>query len=208
LITFDFIQDPSRDELLILEKLELAYEQVISSLLDKSVIPYYPNLYPVPFMIAKRYRVGFYLTEVLFYSLTYPDAKDFHKFAIYINRGLIKNFPNLLLGVIGHEIAHVIASGGRVELTKEDLALIRKDRLSYIKAKEKSAENIYPKFREPLQSKIKEWNIQSAQKDIQDSVVKDAELVNQERFDKLIFRDKLEDYKQFINFNLNKINES
>lgn len=208
MISFDFIQNLSRDELLNLQKLELAYEQVINSLLDKSVIPYYPNLYPVPFMIAKRYRVRFYLTEVLFYSLTYPDAKDFDKFAIYINKGLIKNFPNLLLGVIGHEIAHVIASGGRVELKKEDLALIRKDRLSYIKAKEKSAENVYPKFTEPLQSKIKEWNIQSAQKDIQDSVLKDAKLVNQEGFDKLIFGDKLEDYKQFIKFNLTKINES
>jgi hypothetical protein len=208
LITSDFLQDlGGRYELLILQKLELAYKQVVSSLSDKSVIPYYPNLYPVPFMIAKRYRVRFYLTEVLFYSLTYPDAKDFHKFAIYINIGLIKKFPNFLRGVIGHEIAHVIASGGKVELTKEDLALIRKDRLSYIKAKEKSAESIYPKFTESLQSKIKEWNIQSTRKDIQDSVAKGAQLVNQERFDKLIFGDKLEDYKQFISFNLTKIYE-
>lgn len=190
----------------ILQKVELAYEQVISSLTDKPILPYYPNLYPVPFMIVKKYRVGFYLTKVLFYSLIYPDAKDFYKFAIYINMSLIEYFPNYLHGVIGHEIAHVIASKGRVEMTKDDLALLLKDRLSYIKAKEKSAENVYTHFAEPIQSKIKEWNVQSVRQDIEDSITKDTQLVNQECFDKLVFGDKLEDYKQFIKFNLNKVN--
>jgi Zn-dependent protease with chaperone function len=138
LIISDFIQNLGKYEPIV-QKLEAAYQQVITSLPDKSVIPYYPNLYPVPFMIIKRYRVRLYLTQVLFYSLAYPDVDDFHKFAIYIYEGLIENFPSLLPGVIGHEIAHVIASKGRVELTKEDLALILKDRLGYINAKEKKA---------------------------------------------------------------------
>jgi Zn-dependent protease with chaperone function len=65
----------------------------------------------------------------LFYALTYPDVKDFDKFAIYFYEGLTQKVPDLLSGVIGHEISHVIASKGRVQLTKEDLALILKDRL-------------------------------------------------------------------------------
>jgi hypothetical protein len=30
-----------------IQKLQSAYEQVINSLIDKSIIPYYPNIYPV-----------------------------------------------------------------------------------------------------------------------------------------------------------------
>jgi hypothetical protein len=95
----------------------------------------------------------------LFYAITYPDVKDFNKFAIYIYERLIEKSQNLLPGLICHEIAHVIASKGRVELTKEDLALILKDRLSYINAKEKSAEDVYYCFTTEIQSKIKEWDI-------------------------------------------------
>jgi hypothetical protein len=207
LIVSDFIQSIGICEP-ILQKLEFAYEQVINSLIDKSVIPYHPNLYPIPFMIVKRYRIGFYPTRVLFYALTYPDVKDFHKFGIYIYKGLIEKFPNLLPGAIGHEIAHVIASKGSVELTKEDLALILKDRLGYINAKEKCAQDVYCCFSKEIQSKIKEWNIQSTRQEREDSITKDAQLVNQDCFDKLIFGHKLEDYKQFVRFNLNKISES
>jgi|GEM_PF-2517042 hypothetical protein len=53
---------------------------------------------------------------------------------------------------------------------------------------------------------IKELNVQSARRDIEGSVVKDTQLVNQESFDKLRFSNKLEDYKQFIKFSLNKVN--
>ena len=48
-----------------LQKLQPAYEQVIDSIIDKSVVPYYPNIYPIPFMIIKRHRVRFYVTHVL-----------------------------------------------------------------------------------------------------------------------------------------------
>jgi hypothetical protein len=190
-----------------LQKLQSAYEQVIGSIIDKSVVPYYPNIYPIPFMIIKRYRVRFYVTSVLFYGLTYPDAKDFNKFAIYIYKGLVENFPELLPGLIGHEVSHVIASKGKVELTKEDLVLITKDRLGYINAKEKSAEEVYNCFAKEIRSKIKEWDMRGKQEEIEKSITKYTLLVNQECFDKLVFGDRLEDYKQFVKFNLNKISE-
>jgi len=209
LIAFNFIErigSIGRSEAL-LQKLQSAYEQVMNSLMDKSVIPYYPSLYPIPFMIIKKYRVRYYSTRVLFYALTYPDVKDFNKFAMYIYIGLIERFPNLLLGMIAHEVAHLIASKGGVELTKDDLALILKDRLGYLNAKEKSAEDAYYCFTKEMQSKIKEWNIYSRRQEIEDSITKDAQLVNQECFDELVFGDRLEEYKQFVKFNLHKIGE-
>jgi hypothetical protein len=140
----------------------------------------------------------------LFYALTYPDVKDFTKFAIYIYESLMDKFPNLS-GLIGHEVAHVIASKGRVGLTKDDLALSLKDRLAYINAKEKSAEDVYYCFTKEIQSKIKEWDMYSRKQEIEDYITKDAELIDQESFDKRVFGDRLEDYKQFVKFNLNKI---
>jgi hypothetical protein len=53
---------------------------------------------------------------------------------------------------------------------------------------------------------IRELKVQSARREIEDSVVKDTQLVNQESFEKLIFSNKLEDYKQFVKFSLNKVN--
>ena len=191
-----------------MQNLQSAYDQVINSLIDKSLISYHPDIYAVPFMIIKRYRVRFYTTRVLFYALTYPDVKDFNKFAIYIYEGLIEKFPNLLYGLIGHEIAHLIASKGKVEFRKDDLDLSLKDPLAYINAKEKSAEDMYYCFTKEIQSKIKEWDMYSRKQEIEDYITKDAELVDQESFDKRVFGNRLEEYKQFVKFNLNKIGMS
>jgi hypothetical protein len=205
LFVSDFIQSGRCES--VLQRLQSAYEQVIDSLIDKSVVPYHPSFYPIPFMIIKRYRVRFYSTRVLYYAFTYPDVKDFNKFAIYVYEDLIGKFPNLLPGVIGHEFSHIIASKGTVEITKEDLALILKDRLAYINAKEKLAESRYCCFAREIQSKIKEWDICSRLQEIEDSITKDAQLVTQEYFDKLVFGNRLEDYKQFVKFNLHRIGE-
>jgi hypothetical protein len=98
----------------------------------------------------------------------------------------VENLPELLPGLIGHEISHVIASKGKVELTKEDLALITIDRLSYINAKEKSAEDVNNCFTKEIQSKIKEWDMCTKREETENSMTKCAQLVNQECFDKLV----------------------
>jgi hypothetical protein len=41
----------------------------------------------------------------------------------------------------------------------------------------------------------------SRKQEIEDFITKNAQLVNQECFDKLLFGDRLEDYKQFVKFN-------
>jgi hypothetical protein len=41
----------------------------------------------------------------------------------------------------------------------------------------------------------------------EDFITKDAQLVNQECFDKDVFGDRLEEYKQFVKSNLDKIDE-
>ena len=58
-----------------------------------------------------------------------------------------------------------------------------------------------------MQSKIKEWDMYSRRQEIEDSITKGAQLVNQECFDELVFGDRLEEYKQFVKFNLHKIGE-
>jgi len=60
-------------------------------------------------------------------------------------------------------------------------------------------------FTKEIQSKIKEWDTYSRRQEIEDSITKDAELADQEYFDKQIFGNRLEEYKQFVKFNLNKI---
>jgi hypothetical protein len=73
---------------------------------------------------------------------------------------------------------------------------------------QKSAENMYCCFTKEMQSKIKQCDTYSRRQEIEDSITSDAQLVNQDCFDKLIFGDRLEDFKQFVRFNLNKIGES
>jgi hypothetical protein len=55
---------------------------VIGSLNEK-VLPYMPNIYPVPFMIAKTYTVHAKMVRVLFYSIVYPDKSNFEMLIIY-----------------------------------------------------------------------------------------------------------------------------
>jgi hypothetical protein len=64
---------------------------------------------------------------------------------------------------------------------------------------------MYYCFTKEIQCKIKEWDTYSRREEIKDSITKDAEFVDQEHFDKRIFGNRLEEYKQFVKFNLNKI---
>jgi hypothetical protein len=61
-----------------------SYQDVIDSLTDKSILPYDPIIYPIPFMLSRRCRTGGGLARALFYSLSYPDASEFTKFSIYV----------------------------------------------------------------------------------------------------------------------------
>jgi hypothetical protein len=60
---------------------------------------------------------------------------------------------------------------------------------------------MYYCFTKEIQSKIKQWDTYSRRPEIEDSITKDAELVDHKR----IFGNRLEEYKQFVKFNLNKI---
>ena len=107
MISPDYI---SEDRLVYFVKMQktikLAYNQVTESLSEK-VLPYNPNIYPVPFMIAKTYTVHARVVRVLFYSIVYPDKDNFEGFAIYPTLALIERLADYLVGAIGHEIAHI-----------------------------------------------------------------------------------------------------
>lgn len=114
-----------QDKLVPFEKIkksiELAYNRVIESLSDASFLPYKPNIYPIPIMIARTSTIHARLVRVLFYSVAYPDKNNFERFAIYPTLTLIERLPSYLTGVIGHEIAHIIALEGKVSISKSDL---------------------------------------------------------------------------------------
>jgi hypothetical protein len=80
-----------------------------------------PNIYPVPFMVARSYTVRARMVRVLFYSIVYPHKSNFEKLAIYPTLTLIERLPGCLVGAIGHEIAHIIALEGKVSISKSDL---------------------------------------------------------------------------------------
>ncbi len=184
--------------------LEESYGQVLSSLQDRSALPYIPNLYPVAFMMFKIYKVKAGLTRLLFYSLTYPDIKDFDRFGIYITLSVIEKFPQFLSGLLGHEIAHMISTRGQVELSKSRIYRLLKDRMGYLQEQEKSGQNAYSYFNEDMQSKIRQWNESSSKEEVEAAVVKGARLVSQQDFDRLVFGERLADYHDFIRSKLRK----
>jgi hypothetical protein len=182
----------------IMETIELAYKRVIESLGEKSAIPYVPNIYPVPFMITKTYAVHARVVKVLFYSIAYPDKSNFENFAIYPTLSLIERLPDCLIGAIGHEIAHMIALEGKVSISRPDLNLVLKNRQENAESKEKRAHAAYKYFSEPVLSEIIRWDRVSMQKDIGEIVSNGIQLINQQSFDRMVFKEKLEEYHDFI----------
>lgn len=182
----------------IKKTIELAYERVFQSLNEKSALPYVPDIYPVPFMITKTYTVHARVVKVLFYSIAYPDKNNFERFAMYPTLTLIERLPDSLIGVIGHEIAHIISLKGRVSITKSDLNLALRNRQQSARSKEEKAKAVYKYFGEPVLSEIIRWDRISMQNEIEQIVSKDVQLVGQQSFDKMIFKEKLEEYHDFI----------
>lgn len=149
------------------------------SLSKKSLLPYIPNIYPVPIMIARISTIHARKVRVLFYSLVYPDKNNFERFAIYPTLALIERLPNHLAGAIGLEIAHIIALEGKVSISKSDLYSVLANREDNIKLKEKKAGMIYRYFNEPIRSEINRWDRTRMRKDIENIVSNDVQLVSQ-----------------------------
>ncbi len=197
-----------KDQLVRFEKikgsLELAYNRVIESLNDSSSLPYIPNIYPIPIMITRISTIHARMIKVLFYSVAYPDKNNYERFAIYPTLTLIERLPNYLMGVIGHEIAHIIALEGKVSVSKSDLYSILRNRKENAKFKEKKAEMVYKYFDEPISSEIARWNRISMRKDIEEIVSNGVQQVNQQAFDRVIFKEEIEKFHNFIRSKLNE----
>jgi hypothetical protein len=80
------------------------------------MLPYHPIIYPIPFMLSIKYKTGREVTRDLFYSLSYPSVPEVRKFSIYILLSVCEKFPDHLVGLNGHDIAHVIAAKGEVKI--------------------------------------------------------------------------------------------
>jgi hypothetical protein len=204
IISSDYV---SNDRLVHFEKIkktiELAYNQVIESL-NEQVLPYMPNVYPIPFMIAKTYTVHAKMVRVLFYSIVYPDKSNFDILAIYPTLTVIERLPQYLTGMIGHEVAHIIALEGKVSISKSDLYSILRDREESAKSKEKKAKAVYKFFNESLLSEITRWDQISMQKETEEIVAKDVQLISQQKFDRIVFQEKRNHFYDFIKSKLNE----
>jgi hypothetical protein len=202
----------SKDQLVRFQKikgsLELAYNRVIEWLSDSSSLPYIPNIYPIPIMITRISTIHARMIKVLFYSVAYPDKNNFERFAIYPTLTLIERLPNYLMGVIGHEIAHIIALEGKVSVSKSDLYSILRNREENAKFKEKKAEMVYKYFDEPISSEIARWNRISMRKDIEEIVSNGVQQVNQQALDRVIFKEEIEKFHNFIRSKLNESEHS
>lgn len=182
-----------------------SYQRVIDSLSDKSMLPYDPIIYPIPFMMSRKFKIGKELARALFYSLSYPDVSDFTKFSIYVVVSVFEKFPDHLIGLIGHEIAHIIAAKGEVKLSEDDLSRLLRSWPEFIEYKERMASRVYLYFREPTRSMIEEWNQIALRLETERAVAQGMQLVDKEQFDGLIFGERIADFKSFIEVNLDRI---
>lgn len=206
MILLDYLSKDDPEKLKVVERrLEDSYKQVIASLHDRSVLPYIPTVYPVPVAVARTYKLSAGLTRLLFYSVTYPDAKDFNRFAIYITLEVVEKFPQHLQGLLGHEVAHVIATKGEVRITEEDIALFLKNRLGHLQKQEKAGHDAYVYFTTEMHKKIEEWNAFSMREEIEKEITTQVVRVSQEEFDKFIFGKRLDDYHRFIKVKVEKV---
>jgi hypothetical protein len=205
MISSEYIPEDQLERFENIEKtIELAYNRVVESLTEKSVLPYMPNIYPVPFMIAKTYTIHATVVRVLFYSIVYPDKSNFERLAIYPTLTLIERLPDDLIGTIGHEIAHIIALKGKVNISKSDIYSVLRNREDYAKIKEKKAEAAYMYFNEPVLSMIIKWDHVSMQKEIVEIVLKDVQLISQQHFDRIVFQENLNHFHAFIKSKLSE----
>ena len=205
MISSEYIPEDQLERFENIEKtIELAYNRVVESLTEKSVLPYTPNIYPVPFMIAKTYTIHATVVRVLFYSIVYPDKSNFERLAIYPTLTLIERLPDDLVGTIGHEIAHIIALKGKVNISKSDIYSVLRNREDNAKMKEKKAEAAYMYFNEPILSMIIKWDRVSIQKEIEEIVLKDVQLISQQHFDRIVFQENLNHFHAFIKSKLSE----
>src|SRR5437867_5408118 len=82
-----------------------AYETVIESLKDKSVLPYRPVLYPIPFMPYEVIESNGREYERSYVNMIHPDPKDFNRWGIFSTITFLERFPNYVAAGIGHEFA-------------------------------------------------------------------------------------------------------
>lgn len=163
-----------------------------------------PTIYSVPFMIAKTYTIHVTVVRVLFYSIVYPDKGNFERLAIYPTLTLVERLPDDLIGTIDHEIAHIIALKGKVNIPKSDIHSILGNKEDNVKVKEKKAEADYKYFNEPALSVIIKWDRVSMQKGIEEIVSKDVQPISQQQFDRIVFQENLNHFHAFIKSKLSE----
>jgi hypothetical protein len=92
-----------------------------------------------------------------------------------------------------------------VKLSEEDLSRFLRSWSEFVEDKERLASSLYPYFKEPTRSMIVGWNQIALRSQTQHAVAHGMQLVDKEQFDMLVFGERIADFKQFIEVNLDRI---
>jgi hypothetical protein len=71
--------------------------------------------------------------------------------------------------------------------------------------KEREAADMYGFFKEPIKSMVRKWTLLSRYKEIKDEVIFGAEIIDSNRFRKLIVGNRQKQFDQFIETKLREI---
>jgi hypothetical protein len=183
--------------------IENEYSKVLSSINEPARVPYIPTVYVIPWIVTREiaHMRRFYYSQMSF------DPKDFERWAIFSSLNFLERFQDHIAGGLGHEIAHFLQTKGKVKISRKMLIQQMEDPYYAEARKEREAEEAYGFFKEPVKSMIRKWTMLSRYREIKDEVIFGAEIIDSDRFRKLILRNRRKQFDQFIKTKIKEIQD-
>jgi hypothetical protein len=175
-----------------------SYSRALNSLKDKKLLPYTPLARVTPFVVVKMRRMEGGLYRQTYYAFTYLDVDDFSKFSIYPSIEFLEKFPHYAAAMFVHELAHVIAFRGTLEVTREKILKELATPMKAEEQKELDVEETLQLFEEPLRSVAIEWDGVSKNKDFKDLLLERSWTVNANQFESHMFQEKRKRLDEFL----------
>lgn len=174
------------------------YSGVLSSIKEPKKLPYAPIVYVIPWVPTKELKKGSMTATLYHYNLMFADPKNFERYGIFSVLNFLERFQKYIAGGLGHEIAHFIQTKGRVELELPQMADFIRNPIQAELRKESDAGEFYDFFNEPTKSAIRNWNKLSTFPEVINEVMYDAETVDINKFCKLIFGDREQQFNEYM----------
>jgi hypothetical protein len=180
------------------------YAEVLASIKDPAKLPYTAVIYVIPWVLIQEVKRGSMTARGYHYNLIFVDPKNFERYAIFSVLNFLDRFQDYISGGLGHEVAHIIQTKGRIELELPEIYRYIENSLQVEMKKEVDAEEFYDLFNEPIRSAIRKWNKLSKYPEIKKEVCYDAEVVDMKKFLRLIFGDKESEFENYMRQKITK----